>query len=254
MTITASSLSQVAVAATTVTVLSGAATGGIAPVTYQWYRSTTSGFTPGSGNSVSGGTSLTLNDSGLIPNTTYYYEMVATDSTASTASSSQIAIVTTAPTLSQNAFAQSPFVGVVDLTIGSTNVIAAIIDASAGTNLYYPGQFVKIVAKNNGGLPSVIGCSAKNDHAFGAIRFNIKDLSYGAGQKCEVAMWGTVIWCYATGAITQFNEVCLDTTSPGGVQATGNTATFVGTAIDGAANAGVLIRVLLVPNVAYATA
>lgn len=254
MTITAGSLSQVAVASTTVSVSSSAATGGIAPVTYQWYRSTSSGFTPGSGNSVSGGTSLTLNDSGLIPNTTYYYEIVATDSTASTASSSQIAIVTAAATLSQNQFQQQPFVGVVDLTIGSTNVIAAIIDASAGTNVYYPGQFVKVVANTTGGIPSVIGITSKSDHAIGAIRFNIKDLSYGAGAKCEIGLWGTVMWFYATGAITQFNEVCVDPTSPGGVQATGNTATFIGTAIDGAASAGVLIRVMLVPNASYATA
>jgi hypothetical protein len=203
---------------------------------------------------VSSATSLTLNDSGLIPNTTYYYELVATDSTASTASSSQIAIVTTAPVLSQNQFAQQTFVGVVDLTVGSTNVIAAIIDSSAGTNVYYPGQFVKIVANTNGGLPSVIGCTAKNDKAIGAIRFNVKDLSYGAGTKCEIALFGTVMWFYATGAITQFAQVCLDTTSPGGVQATGNTATYVGVAIDGAASAATLIRVMLVPNPAYATA
>ncbi len=254
MTITAGSLSQVSVAASAISVSASAATGGINPVTYQWYRSTTSGFTPGAGNSVSGATSLTLNDSGLIPNTKYYYEIVATDSTASTASSSQIAIVTTSPVLSQNAFAQVPFVGVVDLTVGSTNVIAAQIDASAGTNVYYPGQFVKIVANNNGGLPKVIGCAAKGDAAIGAIRFNVKDLSYGAGQNCEICMFGTVIWLYATGAITQFAEVCLDTTSPGGVQATGNTATYVGIAIDGAAAAATLIRVMLVPNPSYATA
>jgi hypothetical protein len=140
------------------------------------------------------------------------------------------------------------------LTIGSTNIIAAQIDVSAGTNVYYPGQFVKIVANNNGGLPKVIGCAAKNDQAIGCIRFNVKDLSYGAGQNCEICMFGTVVWLYATGAITQMAEVCLDTTSPGGVQATGNTATFVGTALDGAAGAASLIRVMLVPNPAYATA
>jgi hypothetical protein len=254
MTVTAGSLSQVAVSYSTLTVSASAGTGGIAPYSYVWYRSTTSGFSPGSATSVAGATSLSLNDSGLIPNTTYYYEIVVTDSTGSTASSSQIAIVTSAASLSPNQFAQTPFVGVVDLTIGSTNVIACIIDSSAGTNVYYPGQFVKIVANTNGGLPSVIGCSSKSDHAFGAIRFNAKDLSYGAGAKCEVGMFGTVMWFYATGAITQLSEVCLDTTSPGGVQATGNTATYVGIAIDGSASAGTLIRVMLVPNPSYATA
>ena len=254
MAVTAGSLSQVAVAATTINASISPGTGGIVPYAYQWYRSTTSGFTPGAGNSIAGATAVSLADSGLTPNTKYYYEVIVTDSTASTASSSQIAIVTTAPVLSQNAFSQAPFVGVVDLTVGSTNVIGAQIDASAGTNVYYPGQFVKIVANNNGGLPKVIGCAAKGDAAIGAIRFNVKDISYGAGQNCEIAMFGTVMWFYATGAITQFAEVCLDTVSPGGVQATGNTATFVGVAIDGAAAAGTLIRVMLVPNPAYATA
>lgn len=254
MSVTAGSLSQVAVAGTTITASISAGTSGVAPYTYQWYRSTTSGFTPGGGNSVSGATALTLNDSGLIPNTKYYYEVIVTDSTASTASSSQIAIVTTSPVLSQNSFAQAPFVGVVDMTIGSTNIMAAQIDTSAGTSVYYPGQFVKIVANTTGGIPKVIGCAAKGDSAIGAIRFNVKDPSYGAGTNCEICMFGTVIWLYATGAITQFAEVCLDTTSPGGVQATGNTATIVGTAIDGAAAAAALIRVLLVPNASFTTA
>jgi hypothetical protein len=254
MSVTAGSLSQVAVAANTVSLLASAGSAGVAPYSYQWYRSTTSGFTPGAGNSISGATALALNDSGLIPNTKYYYEQIVTDSTASTASSSQIAVVTTAATLSQNQFAQSPFVGVIDLSVGSTNVIAAQIDASAGSLLYYPGQFVKIVANNNGGVPKVIGCTTKSDAAIGAIRFNIKDISYGAGQNCEIAMWGSVIWLYATGAITQFAECCLDITSAAGVQASGNTATYVGVAIDGAAAAASLIRVMLVPNPSYATA
>ena len=254
MTVTAGSLSQVAVAATTINALASAGTGGVAPYAYQWYRSTSSGFTPGSATSISGATSLALADSGLIPNTKYYYEIVVSDSTASLASSSQIAITTTAPSLSVNAFAQSPFVGLVDLTVGATNVMAAQIDASAGTNVFYPGQFVKAVANTAGGMPRVIGCTSKSDQAIGAIRFNIKDISYGAGQNCEVGLWGTCMWFYATGAITQFSQVCLDITSPGGVQATGNSATIVGTALDGAAAAGTLIQVLLVPNASYATA
>ena len=116
----------------------------------------------------------------LIPNTKYYYEVVAADSTGSLASTSQILITTTAPVLSQNSFAQATFVGIVDLTVGPTNVIAAIIDTTAGTTVYYPGQFVKIVANTNGGLPSVIGCTTKSDLVLGAIRFNVKDVSYAS--------------------------------------------------------------------------
>lgn len=46
--------------------------------TYQWYRSTTQGFTPGGGNILSGKTSRTLTDTGLTSNTVYYYVLRAT--------------------------------------------------------------------------------------------------------------------------------------------------------------------------------
>ncbi len=66
-----------------------AASGGTPPYTYQWYRSTTPGFTPGGGNIVVGAVSLTLNDTGLTPGTTYYYKNIVTDSTLATSTSNQ---------------------------------------------------------------------------------------------------------------------------------------------------------------------
>lgn len=74
---------------TTVTAAVSAATGGVSPYTYQWYRSTTSGFTPGSGNLVSGATSQTLNDTGLTSGTTYYYVNIAKDSFGNASVSNQ---------------------------------------------------------------------------------------------------------------------------------------------------------------------
>lgn len=254
MATTAGALSQASVGSTTASLSSAAATGGTGPYTYQWYRSTTTGFSPGGGNIITGATSLTLNDSGLIPNTAYFYKVVATDSGSVASTSSQLAVSTTQPVLSQNAFSQSPFLGIVDMKVGSTNVIGAQVDASIGTALLYPGQAVKIVANTKGGAPKVIPCSSKSDQAIGFVIFNIKDISYSAGMNIEVALWGTVIWCYATGAITQWAQACLDTTTVGGVQATGATATIMGTAMDGAASAGTLIRVLLVPNAGFTTA
>lgn len=259
MSLAAGALTKTLIGSSTAIITSAVATGGTGPYTYQYYRSTTTGFSPGAGNILSGQTNLVLNDSGLLPNTTYYYVVVATDTGASnaTANSSQLTVLTE-PTQLPNQFSQSPQVGQVDLKVGPTNIIGCQVDSSVTTQIY-PGQAVKIVANTNGGIPSVAPVSSKSDHVFGFAIFNIKDIQYLAGFSAtsgnilEVAMWGTVIWCYATGAITQFAEVCVDPTYIGGVQATGNTATFVGTAIDGASAAG-LIRVMLVPNVAYATA
>ena len=252
MATTAGALTLVSVQSTTASLSSAAATGGTGPYTYQWYKSTTSGFSPGAGNIISGATALTLSATGLIPGTQYYFEVVATDSGSVTGNSSQLSVLTTAPVLSQNQFALAPYLGSLDLMY-NTDTVAAQIDASAAANVFYPGQAVKLVANNNGGLPKVIGCTAKTDAVFGWINYDVKSASFGAGQNCEISQSGNVMYLYATGAITQGAQVCLDTTTIGGVQATGNSATLVGWAFDGAAAAGSLIRVKI-QNPSFATA
>lgn len=253
MSLAAGALSKVLVGQSTANLSSAVATGGTGPYTYQWYRSTTTGFSPGAGNILSGQTALTLADSGLLPNVSYFYVVVATDTGNSnvTANSSQLTVLTE-PSLSPNQFSQSLVVGMVDMRVGPTNLIAAQVDASVSSAIL-PGQAVKIVASTAGGIPKVAPSTSKSDAVIGFAAFNIKDIQYVAGQNLEIAMWGSVIWCFATGAITQFAEVCNDPTYVGGVQATGSTATFVGWAMDGAAAAG-LIRVMLMPNIAFATA
>lgn len=95
--LTAGAISVSNVQKTTQTVSAAAASGGTVPYTYQWYRSTTNGTAASIavvGNIVSGATSLTLNDTGLTTQTTYYYVLKVTDSAAGTVLSS----VLTAPT------------------------------------------------------------------------------------------------------------------------------------------------------------
>lgn len=253
MSLAAGALSKVLIGQSTAQLSSAVATGGTGPYTYQWYRSTTTGFSPGAGNILTGQTALTLSDSGLLANTSYFYVVVATDTGNSnvTANSSQLTVLTE-PALSQNQFSQAPIVGMIDMKVGPTNIIAAQVDVSV-SSVILPGQAVKIVANTKGGIPKVAPISSKSDQVIGFAAFNIKDIQYVAGQNLEIAMFGTTIWCFATGAITQFAEVCVDPTYVGGVQATGSTATWVGWAVDGVASAGVL-RVMLLPNVSFATA
>lgn len=84
---------------TTVNLTCTAASGGTAPYTYQWYRSTSSGFTPGAGNILAGETALTLADTGLTQGTTYYYVLRATDADLNTDDATELAVTTTAPNL-----------------------------------------------------------------------------------------------------------------------------------------------------------
>jgi hypothetical protein len=238
--------SQVSVSSNSVVVSTTAATGGSGAITYQWYISTGgSGFSPASGSSVSGATGQTNQVLGsLIPNTNYWSKVVATDSTSATGVSAALALTTTPVQLSQNQFALSQIVGMVDLPY-NYDTIACQVDASIGSGLIYQGQAVKIVANNVGGVPRVVACSAKADNCFGFVNFDVKSVSFGIGQMLEVSTAGNVIWLYATGAISQGAQVCLDTTASGAVQATGNSATVVGYAIDGAVGAGSIIRVKL---------
>ncbi|MEM7166617.1 MAG: Ig-like domain-containing protein [Planctomycetota bacterium] len=82
-------------------------------ITYNLYRSTSSGFTPGGGNRIAAGligTSFT--NSGLQPNTTYYYKLTALNSGGESNPSGQTQATTmsdnTPPTIA-NASAQDPF-------------------------------------------------------------------------------------------------------------------------------------------------
>ena len=241
MATTAGALSQVSVGSNVASLLSAAATGGAAPYTYQWYRSTTSGFSPGAGNLISGATALSLSDSGLIPNTVYYYKVVATDSGAVAGTSSQLAVTTAAPSQSQNAFSQSPYLGMVDQQF-DYNTKAVLIDVSQATPLY-AGSPVKIV-NSAGGVPKVVGCSASSDVVFGFLNFDIKTVQFLAGAAAEISQSGNVMYLYATTAIARGSRVTLDVPNNGVAQLVGSSgASIVGYALDQAPAPGALIRV-----------
>lgn len=96
MSITAGSISLSSVGNTTDSLVATAATGGTTPYSYQWYRSTTTGFSPGAGSSLSGATALSLSQTGLVSGTQYYYKVVVIDSagTPASASYSQLGVLT----------------------------------------------------------------------------------------------------------------------------------------------------------------
>ncbi len=255
MALTAGALTNGVTTQTTETATSAVATMGSTPYTYQWYRNVVGTGTIGS--AVTGQTSLSLSDSSLIPGTVYFYHVIVTDALGSVATSAALTATTLTPAvISPNAFTEGPFLGMLDQRYNYNTKECAVDSTQSGT--IYAGQAMKFPASPVlGGVPQLVACSAITDVCQGFIVFDIKNQGYAApglnGQlgapgtcsRFELAQDGDVIYLYATTVITRGARVALDTSSPGGVQATGATANLVGWAYDGASAPGQLIRVQL---------
>lgn len=244
MSTTAGALSKVSVGKNAASLLSAGASGGTGPYTYQWYRSTTTGFTPGAGNLISGATALTLDDTGLDAGTTYFYKVKATDSGAVADTSGQLTVTTAAALPEQNQFAQSQVLGQVVLG-NPVGTYSAQIGEDV-TDTLVAGQAVKVIDDANG-LPQVEPCDADDDELWGFINYDVKSQGFVAGDRCEISQAGNVMLLQATGPVARGEEVCLDVTYVGGVRAKSdatNGDTIAGYAYD-KASAAQLIRVKL---------
>lgn len=255
MALTKGVVTTLAITSSLVALSATAATAGVGTVTYQWYRSTASGFTPGGGNILAGKTSLALEDDSVLPNTKYFYKLVATDedSPPEEVEYDQVEALTDAPVLSQNQFKQEPLLGVVDLQFPSSSFAMQAQQGVSAAALRV-GQPVKVLDVA-GGVPKVTACDAITDKVDGYINYNMKNASFAHGAPLEVSRTGAVMWLIATAAIPRFADVVLDITTIGGVlPATGNNGRrIVGKAYDKAAARGDVIRVELNTSGALST-
>ena len=247
MAITAGVVSLLSVGSNQVQLVATPATGAVGSVTQQWYMSTAPFVAP-AGDLLVGETSLSLSLSNLIPNTAYYFTLRYEDSTGPVFVNSNQLVVTTVPAQQRiNIFAQAPFLGMLDLKVGPTNVIAGQVDVSQVTPVYN-GQAMQIV-NSVGGIPKFAAVTSPNTPQFtwGFIVYDIKSRLYNVGDRFEIAMNGSCMWLYATEAIPAGSQVVLDTTSPGAVQLPGHSANMVGVgvALDQATAYGQLIRVII---------
>ncbi|HWX54029.1 MAG TPA: malectin domain-containing carbohydrate-binding protein [Verrucomicrobiae bacterium] len=109
-------------------------------VTYNIFRSTTSGFTPSGSNQVGSGVSGTsFSNTGLAPSTTYFYLVEATNSGGTSGASNQASATTPAGSagpvqINSGGPAVSPFVADTGFTGGTTINHANTIDLSGVTN------------------------------------------------------------------------------------------------------------------------
>ena len=145
--------------------------------------------------------------------------------------------------LNQNQFAQTPILGQLDLDGGPENVISCLVDHAQATPLV-PGGFVKL-ATTAGGPPHVLGVAADTDQSFGVCVYNLKDSSYPADSRVEVALFGSIIFLNSGEAITRGNSVEMVAATPGNVLVSDGVNPVVGFALDGATGANQLIRVYI---------
>lgn len=140
-----------------------------------------------------------------------------------------------------NQFAQTPEVGDIDLAYQG-QVMTAMIGTSVVGSLV-AGQFVKMVDVA-GGVPKVQPLAANTDATFGVLVRNLKDATFVANSRVEVAGRNAVIYVTAGAAIARGAklEVVAATSK---VITNAGTNPVVGIALDKAAGDNSVIRVLL---------
>lgn len=254
MTLTAGSISLVSKTPTSAKLSVTAASGGTDPTFNQWYRSLSSGFTPGAGNIIPGATGLVLQDSGLSPGVTYYYKVVQTDSapTPATVIATQLAVTADVSLQNPNQFVQAPYPGM-PAFLPSWGTLAAVVDASESGTLV-AGQFVKLLDVA-GPVKKVVACDDDEESAYGVIAYNAKNAGFVAGMACEVLSLQSCVWLYAAEAIACGEEVVVNVGTVASVAAASghSDSNIVGWAYDKASAAGQLIRVWLTsPTFKYA--
>jgi len=148
-------------------------------------------------------------------------------------------------TLSLNQFALQAIQGQMDLRF-NTNIISCEIDSTSAGGLG-PGQAVKLVASAGTGnsVPHVVECAASSDAVFGFIVYNIKNQTFNALDKVEIAFaHDSIMYMTSSAAITQGANVSIVVSGSKVATAVGSSGTtIVGQAFDGAAAANQVVRV-----------
>lgn len=200
-----------------------AAAGGTGPYSYVIYRSTTSGFMPGAGNQVGtvGIGILNYTDTGLFPNTQYYYvvQSVDTGNANAMANSAQSSVLTAPYFQPMNQFQMEPFLATLDQAY-NYNTKSYVIDPSV-TGLVYPGSAVKRTQPSTtNGIRFCTPCTSVNDPCIGFIIYSYKDPYFTGNSTVHLAQEGDVIrlFCTVTGNLTTQPYGELDLSTVGGVK------------------------------------
>jgi len=116
------------------------ATSGVPPYTRQWHRSESSGFNPTALTAIAGATGLTLADSSLTPETTYYYKVVQYDANLE-------AVVTAQQAVTTEAEAEPETPDAVSMAVAHT----ALTDGAGATEVPLFGDATDVAARTYSG-------------------------------------------------------------------------------------------------------
>ncbi len=191
---------------------------------YLVFRSTTSGFTPSSGNQVGSTSGTTFNDSGLSASTTYYYKVEAVDAAGSSAASGQASATTQAGgggTINSSVWYQVTLAAnglcLDDNGWGTTNG-TRLIEYSCGNQQYNQEWQFRPAATNgyfavfNRYAPSLVwdntGGSKSNGNKIQLYTYNTGN----ANQEWQAVSLGGGLWKF----VNLGSGLCLDTTSAPG--------------------------------------
>jgi hypothetical protein len=186
--------------------LSWTASSSSCSVTYNVFRSTTSGFTPSASNQIASGVAATTySDTGLTASTAYYYVVEATNSAGPSTASNQANATTSAaaPTscssicINAGGPAVSPFVADVDFTGGATTSHANTINTSKVTNpapaaVYQTGRDTSVVGPGTTFSYTIGGFTAGSSHT---VRLHFCETYFTAGalRTFNVSINGTQV-------------------------------------------------------------
>ncbi len=153
----------------------------------------------------------------------------------------------------QNQFAQSPVLGQVSM-IPNPSIVPARINPSSSAVLQ-SGSAVKLIAGAGVGNEIVVdACTGPTDGpVFGVIVYNMRKNLYSAGDNVELASAGSYVFLESSAAISRGDKVtatAATTNNDPTVAAVTvpSTQYITGKAIDPAAAAGALIRVVIQPS------
>lgn len=144
-------------------------------------------------------------------------------------------------TQSTNQFNQTAVKGDLDLKFAGGVISGAVGSGQSGTIV--AGQAVRI-EDSAGALPKFISLAGATTEATGFAVRNLKDTGYVAGDRLEVAIFGSVQYMEAGAAIARGAKVEFVPTGEKVITSAG-TNPIVGWALDKAAADGDLIRVMI---------